>query len=158
MLFRSQIDAPLSLYNEPVNQFVAGFIGSPSMNFIRGKLVANGSGLVFDEGHLKIALPASYTDKLNGHADREVIMGIRPEDIHDPDTMARDVDTVEIEAKVEVVEPMGNEVFLNLTTGKSAFVARIDPRHMPEVEQTVKLAVEVDKAHFFDLDDETSLV
>ena len=145
-----QIDAPLSLYNDPVNQFVAGFIGSPSMNFINGKLVANGDSLVFDEGNIRIALPASYNEQLNDHKDQEVVMGIRPEDIHDPETMARDVETVGIEAKVEVVEPMGNEVFLNLTTGKSAFVARIDPRHMPEVEQTVKLAVEVGKAHFFD--------
>ena len=153
-----QIDAPLSLYNDPVNQFVAGFIGSPSMNFISGKLVANGDSLVFDEGNIQIALPASYNEQLSDHKDQEVVMGIRPEDIHDPETMARDVETVGIEAKVEVVEPMGNEVFLNLTTGKSAFVARIDPRHMPEVEQTVKLAVEVEKAHFFDLKNETSLI
>ena len=81
-----QIDAPLSLYNETVNQFVAGFIGSPSMNFISGKLAANGEGLVFDEGNIKIALPASYNDQLGDHKDQEVVMGIRPEDIHDPDT------------------------------------------------------------------------
>ena len=128
------------------------------MNFISGKLVADGEGLVFDEGNIKIALPVSYNEQLGDHKDQEVVMGIRPEDIHDPDTMARDVKTADIEAKVEVVEPMGNEVFLNLTTGKSAFVARIDPRHMPEVEQTVKLAVEVGKAHFFDMNNETSLI
>jgi multiple sugar transport system ATP-binding protein len=153
-----QTDAPLSLYNNPVNQFVAGFIGSPSMNFINGQLVAEGDGLVFDEGNLKIALPASYNDALNGHKGQEVVMGIRPEDIHDPETMARDVQTVDIEANVEVVEPMGNEVFLNLTTGASSFVARIDPRHMPEVGQNVKLALEVDKAHFFDITNENSLI
>ena len=153
-----QIDAPLRLYNDPVNQFVAGFIGSPSMNFINGKLIADGEGLVFDEGNIRIALPVSYNEQLGDHKDQEIVMGIRPEDIHDPDTMARDVEAVGVEAKVEVVEPMGNEVFLNLTTGKSAFVARIDPRHMPEVEQTVELAVEVGKAHFFDLNNETSLI
>ena len=123
------------------------------MNFISGKLVANGDSLVFDEGNIQIALPASYNDSLV--IQDQVVMGIRPEDIHDPETMARDVETVGIEAKVEVVEPMRNEVFLNLTTGKSAFVARIDPRHMPEVERSVP--VEVEK-HFFDLKNETSLI
>ena len=146
-----QIDAPLSLYNEPVNQFVAGFIGSPSMNFINGTISANGNGngLVFDEGTIKISLPERYTEKLDNYRGKEIVFGIRPEDIHDPDTIGRDVETVEIEAKVEVVEPMGNEVFLNLTSGKSTFVARVDPLNMPKVEQIVKLAVEVDKAHFF---------
>jgi multiple sugar transport system ATP-binding protein len=155
-----QIDAPLSLYNEPVNQFVAGFIGSPSMNFINGTISANGNGngLVFDEGTIKISLPERYTEKLDNYRGKEIVFGIRPEDIHDPDTIGRDVETVEIEAKVEVVEPMGNEVFLNLTSGKSTFVARVDPLNMPKVEQIVKLAVEVDKAHFFDVDNQSSLL
>jgi multiple sugar transport system ATP-binding protein len=153
-----QIDEPLHLYNHPVNQFVAGFIGSPSMNFIRGRLVAKGDGLVFDEGHMRIPLPAKYSDELRDHKDQEVTLGIRPEDIHDPATAGRNVEFVEIEARVEVVEPMGNEVFLNLTTGKSSFVARVDPLHMPQVDDAVKLAVEVDKAHFFDLHSEESLL
>ena len=153
-----QIDKPLHLYNKPVNQFVAGFIGSPSMNFIRGKLAANGSGLVFDEGNVQLALPSDHGQQLGSYLGREVTLGIRPEDIHDPDTIGRNVETVEIAAKVEVVEPMGNEVFLNLTTGKTAFVARVDPLHMPQVDQTVKLAVEIDKAHFFALDNQESLL
>ena len=153
-----QIDEPLNLYNKPVNQFVAGFIGSPSMNFIYGTLSSNGSGMVFDEGSVQISLPAGHGDHLGGHAGQEVTLGIRPEDIHDPATIGRNVETVEIEAKVEVVEPMGNEVFLNLTTGKTAFVARVDPLHMPQIDQMVKLAVEIDKAHFFDRDNEKSLL
>ena len=153
-----QIDKPLHLYNKPVNQFVAGFIGSPSMNFIRGTLSANGSGIVFDEGNVQLALPAGHGDQLGSHLGQEVTLGIRPEDIHDPDTIGRNVETVEVAARVEVVEPMGNEVFLNLTTGKTAFVARVDPLHMPQVDQTVKLAVEIDKAHFFALDNQESLL
>ena len=153
-----QIDKPLHLYNKPVNQFVAGFIGSPSMNFIRGMLTSNGSGLVFDEGNVQLALPAGHGDQLGSHLGQEVTLGIRPEDIHDPDTIGRNVETVEIAAKVEVVEPMGNEVFLNLTTGKTAFVARVDPLHMPQVDQTVRLVVEIDKAHFFALDNQESLL
>ena len=153
-----QIDKPLHLYNQPVNQFVAGFIGSPSMNFIRGKLASNGSGLVFDEGNVQLALPTGHGDQLGSYLGEEVTLGIRPEDIHDPDTIGRNVETVEIAAKVEVVEPMGNEVFLNLTTGKTAFVARVDPLHMPQVDQTVRLVVEIDKAHFFALDNQESLL
>ena len=75
-----QIDEPLSLYNKPVNQFVAGFIGSPSMNFIRGTLSSNGGGLVFDEGNVQLTLPAGYDEQLGDHADQEVMLGIRPED------------------------------------------------------------------------------
>ena len=153
-----QIDKPLHLYNKPVNQFVAGFIGSPSMNFIRGTLTSNGSGLVFDEGSVQLVLPTGHGDQLGSYVGQEVTLGIRPEDIHDPDTIGRNVETVEIAAKVEVVEPMGNEVFLNLTTGKTAFVARVDPLHMPQVDQTVRLVVEIDKAHFFALDNQESLL
>ena len=153
-----QIDEPLSLYNKPVNQFVAGFIGSPSMNLIRGKLSLSGGNLLFDEGSVQLMMPARYTELLGEHVGKEVMLGIRPEDIHDPDTIGRNVETIEIEAKVEVVEPMGNEVFLNLTTGETSFVARVDPLNMPKIDQMVKLAVEIDKAHFFDLDNEKSLL
>ena len=72
--------------------------------------------------------------------------------------MGRSVEAVEIEALVEVVEPMGNEVFLYLTTGKSSFVARVDPVHIPTVKQRVRLAAEIDKAHFFDRETEISLL
>ena len=153
-----QNDTPLNLYNHPVNQFVAGFIGSPSMNFVQGRLVAEGDRLVFDEGQLRLPLPKGQRDRLKDYVGKELTLGIRPEDIHDPDTMGRDVEAVEIEAQVEVVEPMGNEVFLYLSTGKSSFVARVDPVHVPVVEQRVRLAVEIDKAHFFDPETEISLL
>ena len=153
-----QNDTPLNLYNKPVNQFVAGFIGSPSMNFVQGTLVAEGGGLVFDEGNLRLPLPKEHHDALKDHVGKEVTLGIRPEDIHDPDSMGRSVEAVEIEALVEVVEPMGNEVFLYLTTGKSSFVARVDPVHIPTVKQRVRLAVEIDKALFFDRETEISLL
>ncbi|MBT7862012.1 MAG: ATP-binding cassette domain-containing protein, partial [Gemmatimonadetes bacterium] len=153
-----QNDTPLHLYNHPTNQFVAGFIGSPAMNFIEGRLAADPSGLRFDEGSISLVLPQQMKKALTDHVDQEITLGIRPEDIHDPDTMGRGAETLEIEAQVEVVEPMGNEVLLYLTTGKSSFVARVDPIHIPVVGQTVKLAVEIDKAHFFDKDTQASLL
>jgi len=153
-----QNDTPLQLYNHPANQFVAGFIGSPSMNFIEGRLVADGDGLRFDEGKISLPLLDEMKEPLAGYVGQELTLGIRPEDIHDPDTMGRGVDTITIEAQVEVVEPMGNEVFLYLTTGISSFVARVDPIHIPEVGHQVKLAVEIGKAHFFSKDAQESLL
>jgi len=155
-----QIDTPLRLYDNPINQFVAGFIGSPSMNFISGQLLSDGNGtLAFDEGNIQIQLPQFYKEPLRDHIGKTITFGIRPEDIHDPETVGRSsVEIAEIVAKVEVVEPMGSEVFLYLTTGKSSFVARVDPLHMPVVGQEVKLAVEVEKAHFFVEDTLESLI
>ena len=153
-----QVDAPLNLYNYPVNQFVAGFIGSPSMNFIGGRLVSDGGALTFDEGTVQIRLPSSYNEPLHDYLDKDVTFGIRPEDIHDSDSISGGVETAEIASRVEVVEPMGSEVFLYLTTGKTSFVARVDPLHIPVVGQDVRLAVEVDKVHFFDVDTLDSLL
>jgi multiple sugar transport system ATP-binding protein len=153
-----QVDTPLNLYNHPVNQFVAGFIGSPSMNFITGRVRAEDGGLVFDEGSLRLPLPASAVEPLRHHVDREIVLGIRPEDIHDPRTMAPGMSTAPVAARVEVVEPTGSEVLLYLTTGKSSFVARVDPQNVPVVDQQVELAVEVGKARFFDPETQASLL
>src|SRR5688572_706473 len=80
-----QVDEPLSLYEHPKNKFVAGFIGSPPMNFLSGSLEqAGGGGLVFNEGNIKLNLPAKYTNELKDHVGKPIVMGIRPEDIHDP--------------------------------------------------------------------------
>ena len=153
-----QIDTPLNLYNNPLNQFVAGFIGSPAMNFISGRLVSgSGDQLIFDEERIQIPLPETFGRQLQEFVGRNVTFGIRPEDIHDPESVTRNLNTVEIEATVEVVEPMGSEVFLYLTTGRTSFVARVDPEHIPSVKQRVRLAVEVDKAHFFAEDSLESL-
>ena len=153
-----QTDTPLNLYNHPRNQFVAGFIGSPSMNFFHGQLHARADGLVFDEGNIQLELPDTYKLPLQGYVGKEVVMGIRPEEIHDPDSVGRGLTTLEVKATVEVVEPMGNEALLYKTTGKSSFVARVDPQHLPVVAQEVTLAVEIGKVHFFDRDSEASLL
>jgi multiple sugar transport system ATP-binding protein len=153
-----QIETPLNLYNRPVNQFVAGFIGSPSMNFMRGVLQDGDQGLVFDEGKVRIAVPPAPAEQLRGYVGQDVILGIRPEDMQDAASVAASSETATITARVEVVEPMGNEVLLYLTTGASSFVARVDPEYMPEVDQEVVLATEMDKAHFFDCDTAEALL
>ncbi len=153
-----QIDQPLHLYNYPRNKFVAGFIGNPGMNFFHGKIVADHRGdLVFDDGVLNLRLLSQAKKVLEERVDREVILGIRPEHIRNPETMGRDTPLETISARVEVVEPMGNDVFLYLNTGTSSFIARVEPDHVPDVQDEVSLAVAVDKIHFFDETSEVNI-
>ena len=153
-----QVDVPLNLYRRPVNQFVAGFIGSPAMNFVRGTLKSTPDGLVFDEGQVRLPLSREWSEHLDAHGGREVILGIRPEDIHDSADRSAGHGGTSITARVEVVEPMGSEVLLYLTTGNTSFVARVDPQCMPEVEGDVQLYVDMSNAHFFDCETEESLL
>ena len=147
-----QIDTPLNLYNYPTNRFVAGFIGSPGMNFVEGRITRDAGGdQVFEQEGFRLPLGRTQSERLRDYDDTPVVFGIRPEDIHDVQSAARaDKNTAPLSATVEVVEPMGSEVFLNLRAGHSALVARVDPSNMPAVNETVTLAVEIDKAHFFD--------
>ncbi len=153
-----QIDAPLRLYEDPANQFVAGFIGSPSMNFIAGSILDEGTSLSFEGAGVRLPLPEVFTERLKSYARTDVMLGIRPEDIHDPSTLVPGKQLAELTAKVEVVEPMGSEVFLYLSAGPTPLVARVDPLHVPQVGHSVRLAVEVGKAHFFDRDSAASLL
>jgi len=145
-----QIDAPIELYNKPRNRFVAGFIGSPPMNFMEGRVRKADGELVFDEGNVRIIIPASLQPKISKFIDQEITFGIRPEDIHDPQYANLNGNGARLEAKVEVIEPMGAEIFLYLTTGKSSFVARVDAQVKTEVHQQKKLLLDMSKCHFFD--------
>jgi multiple sugar transport system ATP-binding protein len=112
-----QVDAPLVLYNRPANIFVAGFIGSPAMNFLDVTVRRNGQGLLYDAGSFKVAVPKSHEDRLGKYLDQQVKFGIRPEDIFDRALSmveARPENT--IKARVEVTEPMGDRVHLFLST------------------------------------------
>lgn len=144
-----QIDTPLNLYNEPANKFVAGFIGSPAMNFIEGTLRRQ-DGFIFDEGQIKITIPDAYCQKLATYLDKKIILGIRPEDI----TLAKFSEHVKapspFETSVEVIEPMGNEFFLYLNTGIHQLVARISEKDDVSVGEKARLVLKMEKAHFFD--------
>jgi len=112
-----QIDSPLNLYNQPVNRFVAGFIGSPAMNFMSCKVVQNGE-LILDEGKFKIPVPENMKEKLGKYKDQQLVVGIRPEDIHNPDTAYGVKKKITVQMEVDVVEPMGNEIFVYLPDWK----------------------------------------
>ncbi len=152
-----QVDDPLSLYDHPCNKFVAGFIGSPPMNFIEGQIVED-NGLLFNEGNFQVRLPEKFVAALKPYVGKKVIFGIRPEDIYDPSYGSELPFKQEVSAKVEVIEPMGSEIFLYLTTGKTPFVARVEPHVKAQVDEMRKLYFNMEKAHFFDVETEKSIL
>ena len=145
-----QLDSPQNLYDHPNNLFVAGFIGSPAMNFFPGKLRKDGSKLIVDTGDFSVAIPAKYAKPYESHAGKDVIFGIRPENIHDSDFIPPNVDVEKVAVKVDVTELMGNEIFLSLISGKNTFVARVDPRSKLRLGQQASIAFDMDSIHIFD--------
>ncbi len=140
-----QIDTPMGLYDRPVNLFVAGFVGSPGMNQLRGTLRHDGRWrLVTAHGEIALDEPAEPT-LWQAWRDREVILGVRPEDLQ---PLAEG--SPALCARLEVLEPVGNEVFLNLRYGDQALVSRIAPRHVPEAGADVPLSLAAGRAHLFD--------
>jgi len=144
-----QVDTPLTIYNKPANRFVAGFIGSPTMNFFEGKL-ADSNGLQFHScDGLKLQLTSPDTLRMNAYKDKEVTLGIRPEHI-----AARPKDGVgqTVTVKVEVTEPVGNEIFIYFTIGSSGtqYVSRITTDVQPCAGSTFNLHFDKSKLQFFD--------
>ncbi|MCX7017609.1 MAG: sn-glycerol-3-phosphate ABC transporter ATP-binding protein UgpC [bacterium] len=145
-----QIDDPISLYDHPVNKFVAGFIGTPPMNFMTGTVEQNNSTLVFNEGSFHLNLPSRYHEALKPFVNKQVVFGIRPEDIYDPSYGTELPNKQDVSAKVEVIEPMGSEIYLYMTTGKNPFIARVEPHVRAELDEQKKIIFNMDKAHFFE--------
>ena len=150
-----QVDEPLALYEHPRNRFVAGFIGSPPMNFMHGTLEqAGGGGLVFNEGNAQLRVPQRFEEALRPQVGKPMVFGIRPEDIHAPESGSlRSGDPSghqDVTAQVEVIEPMGSNIYLYMTTGKSPFIANVDPGVRPEIDEQKRLIFNMEKAHFFD--------
>lgn len=154
-----QIDTPFNLYHNPYNVFVAGFIGSPSMNFFDAVLKpgSGGDALIVDTGVFQIEVPASRAAPFKSHAGKEVILGIRPEDIHDADFLPPGITPARAEANVEVVEQMGNEMIIYLEQGGKNFIARTDPRTKARVGAHMGIVMNLDNMHLFDRSTELSL-
>jgi multiple sugar transport system ATP-binding protein len=154
-----QLDSPQKLYDEPSNMFVAGFIGSPSMNFFEARLDRADGGAIVDFGPFKLPLPAQKLDKLGGHIGKPVYFGIRPEDIHDSNFVPRGTDeAAKMQANVTVVEPLGSEVFAYVENGGKEMVSRLDPRTSARVGQPLDLVIDMGKMHIFDRETEKALV
>jgi multiple sugar transport system ATP-binding protein len=150
-----QVAEPLELYNRPRNLFVAGFIGSPPMNFFRGILAGTGARLRFTEDNpgtapLTLELGGALSAAAAGHVGRTVILGVRPEAIRDALSAAAPEAGTTAAAQVEVSEPMGSETLLYLTTGATSFVARVGPSDTFRVGQEVRVVFDLARAHLFD--------
>jgi multiple sugar transport system ATP-binding protein len=145
-----QVDTPQTLYDRPGNQFVAGFIGSPSMNFFEMQLIQSGADLCAQSDTLRLRIPLDRRAALKDYVGKSVVVGVRPEDIHAADFVAHGIQGAAIEAQVDVTELMGNEIFLYLLSGAHSFIARVDPRSRARVGSTVALTIDLDKLHFFD--------
>jgi multiple sugar transport system ATP-binding protein len=149
-----QTGKPLELYNYPENKFVAGFIGSPPMNFLTVKVEEDGGTIVLDEGSFKIKPDSSHTDYLRNYIGKEVFFGIRPEDMSFVETNAPNSFTVQ----VTVVEPLGADIHLWLKTETQPLVARTEPIHIFEVGSTVRFTPRMDKARYFDKETELAIL
>lgn len=145
-----QAGKPLGVYENPANKFVAGFIGSPSMNFIETKLVEDGGRLYVDAESFRLVIPRNLESSYRAHVNAEVVFGIRPEHINDS-TFVNDIHgRDEVKALVDVIEPIGSEVILIVTIGKHRMTAKVDPRTKATVNQPITLNVDMKKMHLFD--------
>jgi multiple sugar transport system ATP-binding protein len=143
-----QVGEPLELYGQPTNKFVAGFIGSPAMNFVDvGIDEANGAVVAETQG-LRLAVPPARANALKPYKGQQIALGVRPEDVHV--ATAADAAHHSFDATVEVVEPLGSEILLDVRAGRATIVARVEPNVRVKVHETVRLAVNADRLHFFD--------
>ncbi len=145
-----QIDTPQNLYDLPSNVFVAGFIGSPSMNFFDGELGERDGKVMVKTDEFVLDLPEHRADTFRPHVGSDIILGVRPEDIHDPDFAPPDISQQLVEAEVDVTELMGDEVVVYLAKGDAEFLGRFDPRTDAKVGKKMSAAFNMDRMHIFD--------
>jgi multiple sugar transport system ATP-binding protein len=154
-----QCDKPLTLYNHPVNRFVAGFIGSPAMNFVPVNIVQQGESLVADAGSFKVVLPPKQAERARAYAGRACTWGIRPEDIYDKQIVglvqSNPGNTITVD--VDVIEPLGNDVEMYLKAGDISLIAMIDSASPARIGDRIDVVFDMDKSHLFDNETEQAL-
>jgi multiple sugar transport system ATP-binding protein len=149
-----QIDTPMNLYERPKNTFVAGFIGSPSMNLLPGAIISGPAGVGVEfraaDNAFSIALSGDWAKRLGGYGGRAVIMGVRPEDIEPAPNGSLPLGGGAVRVKLDVVEPLGSEAFLSARIGAKEITARVPPRGLPAAGSEVELVFDRERLHFFD--------
>jgi multiple sugar transport system ATP-binding protein len=143
-----QVDSPMNLYERPANLFVAGFIGSPAMNFLETKLARQDGRLLVDGGVFRAEVPPEHNAALADWAGKPIIFGIRPEDVHDR-ASAPSGDGALLRANVDVHEPLGSDVILYLTAGSHTLVARVDAHTQARMGQATEVVFNMKKMHVF---------
>jgi multiple sugar transport system ATP-binding protein len=153
-----QIDTPTALYDHPANVFVAGFIGSPAMNFFdNSALIEEDGKMLVDTGYFKLLVPEEKHQLYRQYLGKKVIFGIRPENIAHPDFSPPGITPATVEANVDVVEEMGHEKIVYLEEGGKEFIARIDPRAHMRVGQRGAIELNMAAMHLFDQETEQAL-
>jgi len=152
-----QVATPTDLYDSPANAFVAGFIGTPPMNFFAVNLAAENGTPVLREDAFAIPVPAEWRERVAPYVGKPVTFGVRPEHVGSP-TAEGTAGLPRIKAKVEVIEPMGSETYLYLTTGRNSFIARVDSHRTCRVGEQLDLAVMLSKGHLFDVETTRAIV
>jgi len=150
-----QVGEPLELYSKPANRFVAGFIGSPAMNFADVTMNETNGAVWAESSGFRIKVPADRTERLRPYKGQHLTLGVRPEDIHPvggADSADRSFDAV-----VDVVEPLGSEILLDVKVGPTSMVARVDPSVRVKVHDPIRLALAPERLHFFDLKTELAI-
>jgi multiple sugar transport system ATP-binding protein len=156
--FIQQIADPLNLYDHPVNKFVASFVGSPPMNFMEGNVIKKNGKYLFDEGKFQLGINDNMMSLLKGYEGKAIILGIRSEDIYDKLFTSNATADNTVSVTVDIVEPMGAEVYLYLNSGKSAFIARVGGHNRPAVGHKMDVVFDMKKVHFFDKDTEKTII
>jgi len=163
--FIQQIDTPQNLYDYPVNIFVASFIGTPQMNFIKANLATHkgeeGVFVEFEGISLKLPKEKAEADELKDYIGKEVVIGIRPECIHDEPVYLSSMAEATFDAHVDVTELMGAEIFLYLLVGENKeqkLTARVSPRSKARTGDTIKVAVDMSRMHIFDINTEKCIL
>ena len=157
--FIQQVDSPQVLYDKPANLFVAGFMGSPQMNFFDVVLNEEDGKYTLSFGNTKIVLPeGKVTDELKEYIGKTMVMGLRPEGIHDEESYLSAFPESIVTAEVTVTEMMGSETYLYLATEGSNYVARVNPRSTSRVGDVIKVAFDMTKVHLFDKETEKAVI
>ncbi|HBL82053.1 MAG TPA: sugar ABC transporter ATP-binding protein [Clostridiales bacterium] len=155
-----QIDSPQVLYDNPVNMFVGGFIGSPTMDFVDGTLEKKEDGVYFTFGKASVKFPDGRASKIidKGYIGKQVVMGVRSENIRDEEVYLSSAPTSVVDAHVEVTELMGSETLLHLTIEGASFIAKVDPRSTAKAGDDIKVAFDMNRVHLFDKETELAIL
>jgi multiple sugar transport system ATP-binding protein len=152
-----QVDEPQTLYDKPSNLFVAGFIGSPAMNFFEAQLIEEDGDLYVDTGEFRVQVPEKRVSAWKPALGKDVIMGIRPEDIHDPDYIPPDIVPDRVKVEVDLIELLGDERDLYLRAGDQEFIGRVDPRSTIKEGDKVEIVLAAANMHLFDAETEEAI-
>ena len=154
-----QVASPQTLYDAPVNMFVAGFIGSPQMNFVEAEVSEEGNAIALSFAGQKVVLPEGKAAKFDkSYVGKKVVFGIRPEDMYDDEAYIASAANCTLDASVEITEMMGADTYLYLDVDGNKFTARVNPRSTTKADDRIKIALDGNKIHIFDKDTELALL